>query len=183
MRRSVIYFSPELRQLWPVPLAEQWASHYPRIFDSDDLRNARHQPRHHFAEWLAAIHLFHRDGVVSLVEKYTFANHARKRALMSRWVSFEDRRALAMILSELRVQPPDLLVFNPETNCFGFAEVKGPRDRLRDRQILAMERIQHELGVGAEVIEVRQAHVEIRSRSAPLPRGRRHREGSVEVGR
>ena len=43
----------------------------------------RRQPRNHFSEWFAAIHLFHRDGALSLIEKYLYANHTRKRSLLT----------------------------------------------------------------------------------------------------
>jgi len=67
------------RALWPQPLARRWRSEYPHIFDSDDLRLALAQPRNHFAEWFVAIHLFHRDGAYSLLEKYLYGNHPANR--------------------------------------------------------------------------------------------------------
>jgi len=69
MKETVFYCSPQVRRLWPSPLAAQWASLYPQLFDRDDVRITQLQPKNHFSEWFAAIHLFHRDGVLSLVEK------------------------------------------------------------------------------------------------------------------
>src|SRR5437867_3464231 len=80
MFMAVIYCSPQVRRLWPSPIAAQWASLYPQLFDQDDVRLTRLQPKNHFSEWFAAIHLFHRDGALSLVEKYV-QNEALANAL------------------------------------------------------------------------------------------------------
>ena len=86
-KEVTIFATAQLRKLWPDPLASHWLHVYPQVFDEDDFRITRRQPTKHFNEWLAAVHLFHRDGVYSLIEKYAFANHSRKRALI--WKDFE----------------------------------------------------------------------------------------------
>ena len=40
-----------------------------------DVRLTRKESKYHFVEWFAAIHLFQRDGVRSLMEKYVFRTH------------------------------------------------------------------------------------------------------------
>ena len=154
MKETVIYFSPDLRSLWPSPLAAQWASQYPHLFDQDDLRITRLQPKNHFAEWLAAIHLFHRDGVLSLVEKYMNSAHPRKRDLIEAMLTDSQRAALGEIQAEWGVQLPDLLVFSPDRSSFWFAEVKGPGDRLRDVQRRSHAEIVRRLSVTVELITV-----------------------------
>src|SRR6266516_3384946 len=154
MKKTVIYFTRELRSLWPSPLAAQWASHYPRVFDDDDLRITRLQPKNHFAEWLAAIHLFQRDGALSLVEKYGFSNHSRKQALLEEWLTATQRASLDAIRSEFRVQPPDLLLFSPDRSRLWFAEVKSPGDRIRDAQRRSHAAIERRLSIPVELITV-----------------------------
>jgi hypothetical protein len=154
MKETVIYFNPELRGMWPSPLADQWTSHYPHLFDSDDLRITRRQPKYHFVEWLAAIHLFHRDGALSLVEKYVFATHPRKQALFEELLTDSQHAALDEIRAEFGVQPPDLLVFRPDLSSWWFAEVKGPGDRVRDAQRSSHEAIERRMNVPVEVITV-----------------------------
>lgn len=160
---TTIYFTPELRAQWPSPLAEQWASAYPALFDENDLQNTRLQPRNHFCEWFAAIHLFHRDGLYSLVEKYLFTGHARKTSLLNRLLSDSQLTILHDIHTLLRSQPPDLLVFTPDLTRFWFAEIKGPGDKIRPRQLQSHAAIQKRLRVPVELITVLAA----KSRSFP----------------
>ena len=47
---TTIYFSQQLRFRWPNPLAKEWATQYPLLFDEDDLRITRLQPLNHFCE-------------------------------------------------------------------------------------------------------------------------------------
>jgi hypothetical protein len=152
---TTIYYTPELRQLWPNPLADRWAAAYPCLFDADDLRITRKQPKYHFNEWFAAIHLFHRDGAVSLAEKYLFNNHARKKALIKEVLTTEQYTTLADILAEFQLQPPDLCVITPDRSRFWFAEVKGPGDRLTEVQKQSHLAIRQRLKVPIELILVR----------------------------
>jgi hypothetical protein len=54
------------RRWWPLPLAQQWSLQYPGLFDFADLRQAVNQPEKHFYEWYVAIHIFQRDGSISI---------------------------------------------------------------------------------------------------------------------
>ena len=155
MLETTIFYTPELRQLWPAPLAKRWAAAYPCLFDADDLRITTKQPKNHFNEWFAAIHLFHRDGAVSLVEKYLFSNHGRKKALVEEVLTTQQRTTLDRILAEFQIQPPDLFVLAPDRARFWFAEVKGPGDRLHDAQQQSHLAIHQQLNVPVEVILVR----------------------------
>jgi hypothetical protein len=48
MKATTICYSAHLRSMWPAHLAEHWASLYPELFDSDDIRITRLQPQNHF---------------------------------------------------------------------------------------------------------------------------------------
>lgn len=152
---TTIYCGAELRKLWPKPLAWQWSRHYPELFDADDVRIARTQPRNHFAEWFVAIHLFQRDGAFSLIEKYLFNAHPAKVARLAELLSEAERDKLAAICKCCGVQPPDLFVFIPGTKRYWFAEVKGPGDRLSEKQVKSHRAISQELGVPVEFFRVR----------------------------
>jgi hypothetical protein len=154
---STIFFPPQLRAQWPSPLTTEWAEAYPAIFDADDIRNTLKQPKNHFYEWFAAVHLFHRDGALSLVEKYLFNNHTRKAALIRELLTEEQLHTLVQIhRDELKIQPPDLLVFTPDRRRIWFAEVKGPGDTPRPRQPESQHAIRTRLGLPVELITVRQ---------------------------
>jgi hypothetical protein len=144
-----------VRALWPSPLAEQWAALYPDLFDAEDVHLTRSQPKNHFAEWFAAIHLFQRDGLLSLVEKYLFKGHPRKQTLLNQLLTPARQSALREISNQCGVQPPDLLVYTSGLSAVGFAEVKGPGDRLRDAQRVSHRVIEHRLELPVEVIVVR----------------------------
>ncbi len=150
-----IHCTMAIRKLWPNPLAQQWIQQYPDLFDEDDLRLAVNQPRNHFCEWFAAIHLFHREGAHSLVEKYVFQNHPAKVAQLATLLSERERKTLEEIRDAYAVQPPDLLVFVPGTSRYWFAEVKGPGDRLSAKQMLSHDALRRKLGVPVEIIEVK----------------------------
>jgi hypothetical protein len=108
---------------------------YPQLFD-DDLKIADGPQRGgDFWEWLAASHLFHRDGSISLIEKYdTYENHrnnglhrkvhSRKIAAVEQVVPQEQRHILHQIGSEFPVQLPDLLVVRYAAISFSFCEMK-----------------------------------------------------------
>lgn len=148
-------YNNSVRRLWPRPLASLWRRLYPQLFDADDLRLSSTQPRNHFNEWFAAIHLFHRDGAHSLVEKYVHARHKKKVAQLPRIISKVKRVILDDIQAEFHVQLPDLLVFVPGIARFWFAEAKGPGDRLSAKQIQSHRAIIRRVGVPVEIIEVK----------------------------
>jgi hypothetical protein len=118
------------------PLPKAWRKQYPQLFDSDDWRLAASQGPlgYHFVEWLAAILLFHMTGFRSLVSKYEFKRHSRKKRILERLVSPE---VLDLIRDRSRfgnTQCPDLLVYSPKLDDWFFCEVKGPGDRLSAKQ-------------------------------------------------
>jgi hypothetical protein len=152
--QSTIYFTPELRARWPVPLAAEWRASYPNLFDDDDLRLATRQPDYHFCEWLAAVHLCQRDGVHALLEKYAYENHARKVRLLSELLPPQDQEFLRSFKDRLGVQPPDLLLFRPDRSEYWFAEIKGPGDRLSEAQRESHKHIATTLHVEVELITV-----------------------------
>lgn len=63
VHEATIYGEQSLRShvWWPSPLADQWRSLYPTLFSEHDREMAHTQPRNHFFEWFAAIHLFQSD--------------------------------------------------------------------------------------------------------------------------
>lgn len=132
------FFSPKnLRQKFrDGSLAPEWAVAYPMIFDHDDLRIAKTQAKHgyHYFEWLSAILLFHTTGMFSLVEKYTFRSHQRKRSIVERLCGDDTAQFLSKA-AEARSQCPDLLVYRPDLSDWFFCEVKGPKDRIQKNQI------------------------------------------------
>jgi len=150
-----IYYSRELRSQWPW-IALAWSSQYPRIFDRDDLLLVQNQPRYHFPEWFTAIHLFHRDGALCLVEKYGYKKHERKRHALDSVLSEKDARFVRSMVETDEVQPPDLLVIMPNGKI-RFAEAKGPGDRLSARQLASHAVIAQRFGDPVEVFLVRSA--------------------------
>ena len=159
MRESAdltLYCTPHVRSLWPHPLASRWREEYPNIFDDDDVRLTRLQQRNHFCEWFAAIHLFQSRGVLSLVEKYRRGKaHPRKKEHFEQLFSEAERRRLNEICADCAVQPPDLLVYTSSFSQRGFAEVKGPGDRLSEKQLRSHVALAAEFKLAVEVIEVR----------------------------
>jgi hypothetical protein len=113
-------------------LQQVWADRYPGIFDQDDLRLATgpQAPRNHYFEWLAAVRLHEFTGYVSLVEKYDCQNHPRKHALFRKLAG---PRVFESVMKNDQGRP-DLVVYSPDMADWFFAEVKGAKDRLRDRQ-------------------------------------------------
>ena len=112
-------------------LSAQWAKRYPQLFDQDDLSLARSQgpSGYHFYEWLGAIILHHSTGYLSLVEKYEFKKHKRKRILFEQLASAE----LLFLVDDRETfgnsQCPDLLMYSTDRSDWFFCEVKGHGDR------------------------------------------------------
>jgi len=121
-------------------LALEWRQRFPHLFDDDDLRLAKSQPKNHFCEWLGAIVLHQTTGYLSLVEKYEFATHPRKKEIVAQLLPLAVRDALRD-RSHGRAQAPDLLMYAPDYSDWFFCEVKGPSDRLRDEQIRKFSRL------------------------------------------
>src|SRR5437868_2598281 len=99
----IIYCTQELRDRWPVSLARLWRNDYPNLFDDDDVRLSRLQPRNHFNEWFAAIYVFHSRGLLSLIEEYR-RSHPRKKPIFERLLSFDQRQLLNTICASCGVQ-------------------------------------------------------------------------------
>jgi hypothetical protein len=102
---TTIHCTKAIRDLWPNPLAKHWHQHYPDVFDEDDLRLTTTQPKNHFCEWFAAVHLFHREGAHSLVEKYVFGKHSVKMAKLREILSEREQNTLEKIRKDYEVQP------------------------------------------------------------------------------
>jgi hypothetical protein len=150
-----LYYPPGLRDQWPRPLADEWAREYPRVFDADDLRQTVKQPRGHFSEWFVAIHLYRGHGLLSLVEKYCYRNHARKVQVLDEFLSAEHCAFLRNFRAMFGVQPPDLFVYLPGTERFWFAEVKGPGDRLSPLQRRSHGALMEMSGAAVQIFHVR----------------------------
>jgi hypothetical protein len=154
MSDITIYCPRTIRALWPSRLPREWARVYPQLFDRQDVELTRNQPRNHFAESFAAIHIFQRDGLWSLVEKYAFRSHTTKRRLLER-VLGSSLTIFEGILEDVGGQPPDLLLYSGRYQLVGFAEVKGPRDRLKPRQLRMHHAIRKHLRAAVEIVNVR----------------------------
>ena len=116
------------------PLRRRWHRQYPELFDSQDLTQANNQPNYHFYEWLAAIVLHQATGYHSLVGKYQFDNHPRKRTVATKILESALHEILNSRTKWGRTQGPDLLMYAPDYSDWFFCEAKGPRDHLGDRQ-------------------------------------------------
>ena len=147
---------------WPSPLADQWRSLYPTIFSARDLEMAHNQPRNHFFEWLAAVHLFQCDRSLALVEKYQYPRaHPEKHALYTAAFTNDERRELEAIQKEFQnKQLPDLLVLRPPNSQPYFVEVKGHdpitghQDKLSADQTGCFKAIRDRIGVRVVLLNV-----------------------------
>ncbi len=147
-------YTEEQRDRWRSGLLpERWQAAYPELFDEDDLRITRNQPDNHFFEWLAAIHVYHATGWLSLVEKYAYANHPRKQAIFH---ELFDVAWASEIEDYDRWQLPDLLLYRPDRSEFRFCEVKGRHDRLRPEQARYFEEVRRVTGRPIYVVEYRE---------------------------
>ena len=128
----VFQFDPKEREAWKRgELIDDWFMKYPFLFDSDNWRNAKgfqHQFGYHFAEWYAAIQLYKKYRLLSIVGKYKYQSHRWKWAALHMVVRRKEDRDV--ILS--KVKRPDLLVYTKDYSQYCFVEVKGPGDRLSD---------------------------------------------------
>ena len=155
MPDTIIHCGSQVKRAWP-RVAAQWRALYPQLFDAHDVRLTQTQPKNHFAEWFAAIHIFHRDGLLSLIEKYIYETHPSKRRRVED-LGGRVLETLTRIRHDMHVQPPDLLVYSAGLELKGFAEVKGPDDRPdpSPRQRKSHREIERCLGVPVEIIKVR----------------------------
>ena len=148
MTTHTIYCPPELRSLWPRPLAREWRERYPMIFDDLDFEQAESQRSKHFFEWFTAIHLFHSGGYLSLIEKAQFGvRHPRKNGVLRVVVGDVVLKELHALSDRHGAQWPDLFVYHGHSKEFWFAEVKGPGDTLSESQAAVNRSIEAELGI------------------------------------
>lgn len=155
MVESSIFASRELRAAWPRQAAI-WARQHPGLFDQDDLRLTRTQPKNHFAEWFAAVHLFQAENLRSLVQKYLFDDaHPQKAEKLRKILTLAERNRLRAICNRNACQPPDLLLFDARHRLAGFVEVKGPNDRLKPTQRRMLPDLELSFGVPARLVHVR----------------------------
>jgi hypothetical protein len=147
-------------------LSREWYDQYPALFDEDDLRLAKTQPRNHFYEWLAAILIYHSTGYHSLVEKYQYTKdgHKRKQEIIERIKSTALNAALLYRGDYGNVQCPDLLVYAPDLSDWFFCEVKGGKDKLSENQELHFQALQ---GLTGKSVQLVQFYFVGRSNSKP----------------
>ena len=135
----------------------QWACEYPLLFDSEDIRIARTQAQmgYHFFEWYVAIRLYEEIGYLSLVEKYAYKAHARKRATFQSLVP----ASVFEFVTERKKhgygqQAPDLLVYTPDRSDWFFCEVKGLRDKLSKEQTRFFHALEERSGKPVRYVHV-----------------------------
>jgi len=133
-------------------LREEWAARYPQLFDEDDLRLARGQPKFHFVEWFGAIYFFKKSGYLSLVEQYIFRNHKRKGLIVSQIMP----PTLIEFMRKSWIQPPDLLVFAPDLTERYFCEVKSPTDQVSAKQEDYFSQLEVETGKPVYLLKLRE---------------------------
>ncbi|MBI5487043.1 MAG: VRR-NUC domain-containing protein [Deltaproteobacteria bacterium] len=165
-----VYATKQLNKQWRAGnLPILWRKCYPALFDEQDCTLALGpQRRNHFCEWFVAVHLFHTENVLSLVEKYPFEKkHPHKFEILQH--IFDARAKDLQFIMDMRggkktgVQPPDLLVYRPDFSLVRFVEVKGPGDKVHERQDANHARIERRLCVPVETIRVK-----INSAESPL---------------
>ena len=158
-------YNPEDRKSWKkgVGLAQAWRKKYDKIFDDKDLelaqnRIAIHSARYFF-EWAAAIELFKKKGVLSLVTAYVHKTQKRKGEILTRLIPDPSKRdflaggRVRMLGESFRIKRPDLLVYTRDLRRFCFVEVKGNQDPLKEKQRISFLEIRKRIGV--EVYQLR----------------------------
>lgn len=160
-RETTVHATKLLREEWRAGrLPRLWSKCYPDLFDEADRTLALGpQRRNHFCEWFVAVHLYHTEGVLSLVEKYPFQDaHPHKFEVLQ--LIFAKRNKHLEFVAGMRggkqagVQPPDLLVYRPDFSLCRFVEVKGPGDTLRAPQEANHARIEEVLRVPVDTVHV-----------------------------
>ncbi len=138
---------PYHRQRWQEfkdgALIDEWSARYPHLFDAEDLRLARSQARlgYQYFTWFSAIFLYEATGYNSLVEKYQFKVHKRKRDVVDQVLQ---EPARSMVLNRKKndgPQCPDLLMYKADLSDWFFCEVKSPTDKLQDSQRMFFEEL------------------------------------------
>lgn len=147
---SILYTEEQRSQFCTGDLQSEWAKQYPEIFDTDDIRLAKRQPKYHFYEWLAAILVFNTTGYPSLIEKWGCRNHARKETVLSKLLKPE-------VIERIRKEhTPDLLCHAIDYSDFFFVEVKGHADRLRPKQVASISLLEELSGKPVYLLEIKR---------------------------
>ena len=142
-------------------LRKRWAENYPDIFDERDIRTANNQSgtngmRYHFHEWLAAVLIFNTYGYYSLIESYEYAIQARKRKIIERILPHD---VLSLVTNHRAsfgaVQCPDLFTYSPDESDWFFCEVKGPKDKLREKPKRFFEELARVSGKEIRLVQFR----------------------------
>lgn len=136
-------------------LVKEWANTYPFLFDEKDLSTALNQAErgYHFFEWLAAILLYHTEGLYSLVEKYQFKKHERKKDILSELTTNDVIEYMRSHPEHGKTQCPDLLVYKPDSSDWFFLEVKSSSDKLSENQMEFFKALAEKSGKSVELIE------------------------------
>ena len=127
--------------------ARRWADDYKgTLFSVKDIEKLNNRleiqnQNYYFVEWLAAITLFNRYGLRSLVGSYGSEKlaHKNKGEIIRQRVSDEVREAIMTKVPSAGTKQgglPDLFVYRPNsTTDWFFAEVKGPTDSINPSQV------------------------------------------------
>ncbi len=136
-------------------LVESWSRMYPFIFDDQDKKIALNQRNlgYHYYEWFAAILLFHTKGYLSLVESYAYKSHTRKRRILETLVTGDALKFIASRGISSVTQCPDLLLYKPDKSEWFFCEVKGPKDKLKKKQIDFFKELRSATGKNISVVK------------------------------
>jgi len=133
-----------------------WTEQYPQIFRHDDLQYTVHfnagGRKYHLVEWFAAICLFHLTGADILFKRYSYGPEKWKRQKLEEVVG---KPGVAFLQKGIDGLPPDLLLYHKDKPRFWFAEVKGPNDRLHERQQSDFARIRERFRAKVELVRVR----------------------------
>lgn len=124
------YSRSKLEEFHSGKLVQDWIVKYPGLFDNDDLRIHKSQPKYHFYEYLTAV-LFRKSmGYNTLIEKYETKSHKQK---IERFCTVAGEAVYENIMAN-HTGVPDLFVFSPDKLDWFFCEVKGKGDWLRPHQ-------------------------------------------------
>lgn len=141
-------------------LVEDWSLMYPFLFDAQDTQIALNQ-RHlsyHYYEWFAAILLYHTRGLLSLIETYAYKSHKRQRKILETLVAGKTLDLITSRGISSVTQCPDLLLYTPERSEWFFCEVKGPRDKLHEKQINFFHELEGVSGKQINIVKFKYAY-------------------------
>jgi hypothetical protein len=146
-------------------LIQTWYEEYPEIFDESDLKNAVHQPIHHFLEWLSATLMFESSGWCSLIEKYgRFKQKGRKQEVIQ---ALRESGQISARLHDMmqfpgrfgfpeRQQCPDLLVYRADCSDWRFVETKWSGEKFHGQQQAFFKALSKSSGRPVEVARFRE---------------------------